>query len=743
MTVLFADLVGFTARAERLDPEDVRALLAPYHAHLRSELERFGGTVEKFIGDAVMALFGAPVAHEDDPERAVRAALAIRDWAVEQGEELQVRIAVNTGEALVTLGARPSEGEAMAAGDVVNTAARLQAAAPLNGDPRRRADLPGDGAGDRVPRGGARGRPRERASRSPPGRRSRRARASASTCRSGPSRRSSAAAASSSCSSRRWRACARSARRSSSRSSACPGSARAGSCYELFRTVDAGAATSITLAPGPLAPLRRGRDVLGAGRDREGAGGHPRERRAPSRRRRSSRRAVDAVAADAAEAHWLERAPAPARRRRRRRSRTAREEGVAAWRRFLEALAEERPLVLVFEDLHWADDALLDFVDQLVERARGVPLLVLGTARPELLQRRPGWGGGKPNALTISLSPLSDEETARLRPVAARAAAARRADAGGAARPRRRQPALRRAVRAHPARARRRADELPGDGAGDHRRAARRALGGGEAAAPGRRRRRQGLLARGGRGGRRRRPRWQAEELLHALERKEFVQRARALLGRGRERVRLPPRAHPRRRLRPDPAGGALGQAPARGRAGSSRSAGPRTRPRCSPTTTCRRSSWQRPRGSTRRRSRSSARHALRDAGDRAAALYAVEAAERFYDAALRLWPDDDPERAQLLFRRAAPVRSLSVADATRAPREARDALLAAGDDAKAGRGGDAPLRRCFWFQGRRDLADEHAGSGCRAARRRAAEQVERMGPRHARATLASLARRP
>ena len=84
VTVLFADLVGFTARAERLDPEDVRAVLAPYHARLRTELERFGGTVEKFIGDAVMALFGAPVAHEDDPERAVRAALAIRDWARER-----------------------------------------------------------------------------------------------------------------------------------------------------------------------------------------------------------------------------------------------------------------------------------------------------------------------------------------------------------------------------------------------------------------------------------------------------------------------------------------------------------------------------------------------------------------------------------------------------------------------------------------------------------------------------------
>jgi class 3 adenylate cyclase len=82
VTVLFADLVGFTARAETLDPEDVEAILRPYHERLRLELEQHGGTVEKFIGDAVMALFGAPVAHEDDPERAVRAALAIRAAAI-------------------------------------------------------------------------------------------------------------------------------------------------------------------------------------------------------------------------------------------------------------------------------------------------------------------------------------------------------------------------------------------------------------------------------------------------------------------------------------------------------------------------------------------------------------------------------------------------------------------------------------------------------------------------------------
>ena len=131
VTVVFCDLVGFTSRAESLDPEDVAAILRPYHARVRAELEHHGGTVEKFIGDAVMALFGAPVAHEDDPERAVRAALAIREFAGEDG--LELRVGITTGEALVSLDASPAEGEGMASGDVVNTAARLQSAAPVNG----------------------------------------------------------------------------------------------------------------------------------------------------------------------------------------------------------------------------------------------------------------------------------------------------------------------------------------------------------------------------------------------------------------------------------------------------------------------------------------------------------------------------------------------------------------------------------------------------------------------------------
>ena len=132
VTVLFVDLVDSTRRAAQMDPEDVRAVLEQYHDRVRREIESFGGVVEKFIGDAVMAVFGAPTAFGDDAERAVRAALAVRDGIADAAGSGSLRIAVNTGEALVSLDAHPATGEAMVAGDVVNTAARLATGAPPN-----------------------------------------------------------------------------------------------------------------------------------------------------------------------------------------------------------------------------------------------------------------------------------------------------------------------------------------------------------------------------------------------------------------------------------------------------------------------------------------------------------------------------------------------------------------------------------------------------------------------------------
>jgi class 3 adenylate cyclase len=137
VTALFCDLVGFTASSESADPEDVDQMLAAYSAMARVQIEGHGGVVEKFIGDAVVGVFGVPSAHEDDPERAVRAALRIVEAAEELvavgGEPLRLRVGVNTGEALVRLGVSPGSGEGFLTGDAINTASRLQGVAPVMG----------------------------------------------------------------------------------------------------------------------------------------------------------------------------------------------------------------------------------------------------------------------------------------------------------------------------------------------------------------------------------------------------------------------------------------------------------------------------------------------------------------------------------------------------------------------------------------------------------------------------------
>jgi len=411
VTVLFCDLVGFTQRAERLDPEDVRAILAPYHARVRAELERYGGTVEKFIGDAVMALFGAPTAHEDDPERAVRAALAIRDFALEDGLELRVGIA--TGEALVAIGASPAEGEGMASGDVVNTASRLQTAAPVNGvvvdETTHRAT--------RVAIEFSDARSVEAKGKSEPilvrDALQARARPGVDVAHQARSRlvgRDEELGV------------LRDAfnRTRSSRTSrlvtliGVPGIGKSRLVYELSRIVqdDQDLTTwrqGRCLAYGDGVTLWALGEIVKAH-----AGIH--EQDPPEVATAKIRRSVGDVVTDASDAGWIEtnlrtlvglagESELGADRR---------GEAFSAWRHFFEAMAEQRPFVMVVEDLHWADESVLDFVDELIDWVTDVPLLVVATARPELLERRPGWGGGKLNSTTLALTPLTDVETSRL-----------------------------------------------------------------------------------------------------------------------------------------------------------------------------------------------------------------------------------------------------------------------------------------------------------------------------------------
>jgi class 3 adenylate cyclase/tetratricopeptide (TPR) repeat protein len=406
VTVLFADLVGFTARAETLDPEDVEAILRPYHERLRSELERRGGTVEKFIGDAVMALFGAPVGHEDDPERAVRAALAIREAALEQG--FDVRVAVNTGEALVSLDADPRAGEAMAAGDVVNTAARLQAAAPVNGI------LVGE-ATQRATREAIDYRPADAVeakgkaapvaawvaveARSPFGVDVRQHGGSPLVGRQRELEVLLGAFE---------RACAE---RSPELVTlvGVPGIGKSRLLWELFQSLDRHEG---------LVRWRQGRALpygsLSFWAVAEMVKAHAGILEDDDRDATAAKlHAAVAVAAPEAERAWVEAHLRNLVGLEAEQSRD-RAEAFTAWRRFFEGVAEGAPLVLVFEDLHWADDGLLDFVDHLVDWTVGVPIVVLCSARPELLERRPGWGGGKLNAHTLALSPLGETDTATL-----------------------------------------------------------------------------------------------------------------------------------------------------------------------------------------------------------------------------------------------------------------------------------------------------------------------------------------
>jgi len=407
VSVLFVDLVGFTARSERLDPEDVRAILRPYYTRVRSEIEGFGGTVEKSIGDAVMAVFGAPVAHGDDPERAVRAALAVRAAVDELNAgdpelALQVRLAVNTGEAIVAVGADADRGEGIVAGDVVNTASRLQTAAPTNGI------LVGEGT--------------YRATRALF--EYREVDPFAVKGKAEPVRA--------------WLAVAARAAPGERAASTAPMLGRVHEVAVLHRIFDgvvsdrrphlvtvvgdAGIgktrlATEFTdQLAGEGIRVLRGRSLPYGVSTLYGAftqhvkqfAGIYASDDISSGAEKLRAALVGLVGAHAAEelASHLELLTG------------LRTEGEVAdrqilflaARRFIEALARDQPTVLVFEDIHWADSGTHDLLEALASRIRDVPLMLLALARPDLLLARPGWGGGLPAYTALPLETLGQRD---------------------------------------------------------------------------------------------------------------------------------------------------------------------------------------------------------------------------------------------------------------------------------------------------------------------------------------------
>ena len=395
VTVIFVDLVGFTSRAETLDPEDVRAILAPYHDRVRTEIESFGGVVEKFIGDAVVGVFGAPTAYGDDPERAVRAALSVR-----AALGTQVRIAVNTGEALVTIGARPEMGEAMVAGDVINTAARLQSASPAGG----------------VLVGGETYRCTHQvvayAQAEPVIAKGKEAPIDV------------------------WLA------ERLSTDDGAPGTPLVGRVGELamLKGIWERAAAASPQLVTVLGPPGVGKTRLATEFRRmvSADGGRVVRGRCLPYRESSAYGAFATQVKQFAGIFENDEPQLALEKLRAECYRLAvpdsavvaghlgiilgvdqqmvaedREALFFSVRCFIEAIAAEQPTVLVFEDIHWADRGLLDLIEH-AGRMHGARVMLLTLARPELLDSRPGWGGGLPGYVSIALEPLVGDEAQAL-----------------------------------------------------------------------------------------------------------------------------------------------------------------------------------------------------------------------------------------------------------------------------------------------------------------------------------------
>ena len=407
MTVLFVDLVGFTTLSEHRDPEEVRELLSRYFDCCRTLIERYGGTVEKFIGDAVMAVWGTPVAREDDPERAVRAALAVTEAVTALGEDvglpqLRARAGVLTGRAAVEVGA---EGEGMVLGDTVNTASRLQSIASpgtvLVDDVSRRATeaaIAYEDAGTHSVKGREQPVHAWTALRVVAGVGGARRGVGLEPPLVGRDRELQTITEAAEASARDGRA----------RLVTVVGEAGSGKSrlvWEFFKHVDGieqsrwwhqGRCLSYGegVAYWALAEMVRSRaEIL--------------EEEDPASAREKLRRAVETHVPDARERRLveprlshllgLEQRVAPDRA-----------DLFSGWRLFFERMAMTAPVTLVFEDLQWADSGLLDLIDYLLEWSADFPIFILAFARPELTARRPAWSP------TIALQALDDREMGEL-----------------------------------------------------------------------------------------------------------------------------------------------------------------------------------------------------------------------------------------------------------------------------------------------------------------------------------------
>ncbi len=403
VTVLFTDLVGFTTIAEDRDPETVRDLLDRYFAAATEVVQRHGGTVEKFIGDAVMAVWGTPVVHEDDAERAVRAALEVVDAVRALQPDLQARAGVMTGEAAVTLNAH---NQGMVAGDLVNTAARLQGVAEagtvLVGEATRRAaesSIVFEAVGDHNLKGKTTPVPAWQALRVV-AQRGGQGRADTLEApfvgREEELRQLKEA----------LHAVGRERRPRRVSITGPGGIGKSRLIWELEKYVD-GVAEAIYWHRGrspsygdgitfwALGEMVRRRAQLTEDADeattRQRIGATLDEHIAEANERERIGQALLTLLG-------VEEAPL-----------AGRDALFPAWRSFFERMAEKGTTVLVFEDLHWADTGLLDFIDHLLDWSRNLPMLVVTLARPELFDKRPNWGAGRRHLTGLPLERLTDE----------------------------------------------------------------------------------------------------------------------------------------------------------------------------------------------------------------------------------------------------------------------------------------------------------------------------------------------